>query len=58
LREGFRRLGGAPEYSYVVAFSPDPANLDGKFHKLKVELAIRKSLNVQARNGYFASKPK
>jgi VWFA-related protein len=58
LREGFRRLEGAPEYSYVVAFSPDPANLDGKFHKLKVKLAIRKSLNVQARNGYFASKPK
>ena len=58
LNEGFRRLSGAPEYSYVLAFSPDPSNLDGKFHKLKVKLATRKSLHVQARNGYFASKPK
>ena len=58
LNEGFRRLGGAPEYSYVLAFSPVAANLDGKFHKLKVKLTTRKALEVQARDGYFAAKPK
>jgi VWFA-related protein len=56
--EGFRRLGGAPEYSYVLAFSPGSANLDGKVHKLKVKLTSRKGLEVQARDGYFAAKPK
>jgi len=34
------------------------ANLDGKFHKLKVKLTTRKALEVQARDGYFAAKPK
>lgn len=58
LNEGFRRLGGAPEYSYVLAFSPGSANLDGKVHKLKVKLTSRKGLEVQARDGYFAAKPK
>jgi VWFA-related protein len=58
LNEGFRRLGGAPEYSYVLAFSPGAANLDGKYHKLKVKLTTSKSLEVQARDGYFAAKPK
>jgi VWFA-related protein len=58
LNEGFRRLGGAPEYSYVLAFSPEAANFDGNFHKLKVKLTTRKALEVQARDGYFAAKPK
>lgn len=58
LNEGFRRLGGAPEFSYVLAFSPGAGNLDGKFHKLKVKLTTRKSLEVQARDGYFAAKSK
>ena len=58
LNEGFRRLGGAPEFSYVLAFSPGAGNLDGKFHKLKVKLTARKSLEVQARDGYFAAKSK
>jgi VWFA-related protein len=58
INEGFRRLGGAPEFSYILAFAPDPAHLDGKFHSLKVKLSSRRSLEVQARNGYFAAKPK
>jgi len=58
LSVGFKRTGATPEYSYVLAFSPDAANLDGKVHKLKVKLTTRKAAGVQARNGYFAAKPK
>jgi VWFA-related protein len=60
VNEGFRRTADAPEYMYVLGFSPQ--KLDGKFHKLKVTLsAAGKSgpgkLTVQARQGYYALKP-
>jgi len=51
---GFRRAGALPEFSYLLAFSPQDLKYDGKFHKLKVELVNGHGLNVQARNGYFA----
>ena len=54
LNEGFRRTGGAPEYSYVLGFSPQ--KLDGKFHKLKVTLSGTQKLTVQARKEYYAVK--
>ena len=60
LEEGFRRTADAPEYIYVLGFTPQ--KLDGKFHKLKVTLAPQasagKKLDVQARPGYVAVKPK
>jgi VWFA-related protein len=57
--EGFRRTADAPDYMYVLGFSPQ--KLDGKFHKLKVTLSAEgKSgpgkLTVQARQGYYALK--
>jgi VWFA-related protein len=57
--EGFRRTADAPEFIYILGFSPE--KLDGKFHKLKVTLsAAGKSLagtiTVQARQGYYAAK--
>jgi VWFA-related protein len=51
---GFRKAGALPEFSYLLAFSPQDLKYDGKFHKLKVELANARGLSVQARNGYFA----
>jgi VWFA-related protein len=51
---GFRQAGALPEFSYLLAFSPQNLKYDGKFHKLKVELVNAGSLSVQARNGYFA----
>jgi len=51
---GFRMAGALPEFSYLLAFSPQNLKYDGKFHKLKVELLNGKDLSVQARNGYFA----
>jgi VWFA-related protein len=54
--EGFRRLGEAPEYSYVLAFAPQNLKLDGSFHSLKVTLKNSQKLTLQARRGYYAPK--
>ena len=60
LDEGFRRTADAPEYIYVLGFSPQ--KLDGKFHKLKVTVMAQAGsgapgkLTVQARQGYYALK--
>jgi VWFA-related protein len=52
---GLRRLSTPPEYSYLLAFSPQDLKFDGRFHKLKVTVKEQK-LNIQARKGYYAPK--
>jgi len=54
LNDGFRRLAAAPEFIYVVAFTPENLKSDGKFHKLQIALRDPKGLTVQARKGYYA----
>jgi len=56
LDEGFRRTAAAPEFVYVLGFTPK--KLDDKFHKLKVTLSGSEKLNVLARPGYYALKAK
>ena len=56
LDEGFRRLATAPEYYYLLGFSPQNLKLDGNFHALKVALKLRAGLDIQARKGYYAPK--
>jgi VWFA-related protein len=56
LDEGFRRVAQAPEFSYVLAFSPPDLKLDGNFHPLKVKLKNPQKFSIQARRGYFAPK--
>jgi hypothetical protein len=56
LDEGFRRLASAPEYYYLLGFSPQNLKLDGNFHSLKVTIKIKASLDIQARKGYYAPK--
>lgn len=56
LVEGFRRTASAPEYIYILGFSPENLKMDGKFHQLKVKIKTRESVTVQARRGYFAPK--
>jgi VWFA-related protein len=53
---GFRKVAAAAGVYYVLAFSPENLKYDGKFHKLKVELASARGLSVQARRGYYAPK--
>jgi VWFA-related protein len=54
--EGFRRTADTPEYSYVLAFTPQNLKLDGSYHTLKVTLKNRQKLSLQARRGYYAPK--
>jgi VWFA-related protein len=54
--EGFRRLGAAPEYVYMLGFSPQNLKNDGSFHGLRVVIKPSAGLNVQARRGYYAPK--
>jgi len=56
LEEGFQRVAEAPEYSYVLGFSPQNLKLDGTFHALKITLKDHQKLSVQARRGYYAPK--
>lgn len=52
--EGLRRLAEAPEYYYILGFTPQDLKTDGKFHTLKVTLKSRPKYDLQARRGYFA----
>ena len=49
---GLKRLASAPEFSYVLGFSPDAPNADGTVHSLRVKLPGRKGVSVEARRGY------
>ena len=54
LDEGFRQLAAAPEYVYLLGFSPQNLKLDGSFHSLKVTLKNGGGVTIQARRGYYA----
>jgi VWFA-related protein len=51
---GMREIGMVPAVSYLLSFSPDDVQANGKYHKLKVEVTSGKHEYVQARPGYFA----
>jgi len=55
LGAGFRKLTQAPEYLYLLEFSPHDTKQDGAYHKLKVKVD-QDGLKLQARHGYFAPK--
>jgi VWFA-related protein len=54
--EAMREAGAAPEYSYLLGFSPQNLKIDGRFHTLKVALTSKEKFEIQARHGYFAPK--
>ena len=54
LADGFRRLAAAPEFIYVLAFTPENLKSDGKYHKLQVTLRDPKGVTLQVRKGYYA----
>jgi VWFA-related protein len=56
LDEGLRRVSAAPEYYYVLGFTPQNLKLDGNFHGLKVTVKSPEKLTIQSRRGYFAPK--
>jgi VWFA-related protein len=56
LGEGLKRVAAAPEYYYLLGFSPQNLKLDGSLHALKVTLKNPSNLSLQARHGYYAPK--
>jgi VWFA-related protein len=52
---GFQRIGGAPEFIYMLGFSPSNAKPDGKLHTLKVAVNSKDKYTVTARRAYFAA---
>jgi VWFA-related protein len=54
LKAGFGELAAAPEFVYVLGFSPQNLKLDGAYHALKVTLKTSHGLDLQARRGYYA----
>lgn len=53
---GLNRVATAPDFVYLLGFSPDNLKSDGSFHKLKIALVNDKGMSLQARRGYFAPK--
>jgi len=56
LKAGFGQVAAAPEFVYVLGFSPQNLKLDGAYHALKVKLTNARGLDLQARRGYYAPK--
>jgi VWFA-related protein len=56
LEGGFAQVSGAPEFVYLIGFSPQNLKLDGSFHALKVTLKDVKAVTSQSRRGYYAPK--
>jgi VWFA-related protein len=54
--EGIARTAAAPEFLYVLAFTPSDLKLDGSYHNLKVTLKDVKGMSLQVRKGYYAGK--
>lgn len=53
---GMNQALSAPSVSYLLGFSPQNLKIDGKFHKLKVEVENGQKYQIQARDGYYAPK--
>lgn len=56
LDAGLRLIATAPEYAYVLGFSPQNLKLDGRFHDLVVTVRDPRKLTILARKGYSAPK--
>jgi len=56
LKAGFGQVAAAPEFVYVLGFSPQNLKLDGAYHALKVKLTNSHGLGLEARRGYYAPK--
>jgi hypothetical protein len=49
-----RRAIEDTKVSYVLGFYPEEADIDGKYHELRVQVPGRKGLELRARQGYYA----
>ena len=54
LARGLREVSAAPEFYYILGFSPQNLKLDGNYHELRVMVKIPPGLTARARRGYYA----
>ncbi|HXA56470.1 MAG TPA: VWA domain-containing protein [Candidatus Acidoferrum sp.] len=54
LNAGFRKTAAAPEMYYLLAYSPRNLKTDGHYHNLKVTLAAKQNVTIEARHGFYA----
>jgi hypothetical protein len=54
LDKGLQQLVTPPEYSYLLAFTPQNLKYDGRFHNVKVTVKSPQKFAIQARKGYYA----
>src|ERR1700682_5774166 len=54
LDQSFQDIGDELRNQYSIAYIPTNSQLDGKYHKIRIEVPEHKGYQVQARRGYFA----
>ncbi len=54
LDQSFQDIGDELRNQYSIAYSPTNYNLDGRYHKIRIEIPEHKGYQVRARRGYFA----
>jgi len=54
LDQSFQDIGEELRNQYSLAYNPTNHQLDGRYHKIKIEVAEHKGYQVRARRGYYA----
>ena len=54
LDQSFQDIGDELRNQYSIAYSPTNSSLDGRYHKIRIEIPDHKGYQVNARRGYFA----
>jgi VWFA-related protein len=54
LDQSFQDIGDELRNQYSIAYNPSTHSLDGRYHKIKIEVPEHKGYQVRSRKGYFA----
>src|SRR5271165_881737 len=54
LDQSFQDIGDELRNQYSIAYAPTNSALDGRYHKIRIEVPEHKGYQVRARQGYFA----
>jgi Ca-activated chloride channel family protein len=54
LDQSFQDIGDELRNQYSIAYIPTNSQLDGRYHKIRIEVPEHKGYQVRARRGYFA----
>jgi VWFA-related protein len=54
LDQSFQDIGDELRNQYSIAYNPTNYALDGRYHKIRIEVPDHKGYQVRARRGYFA----